>query len=72
LEQKLLDSGFKLLKHQFITNSELSRFFYELYIRYRKLSYLLFPVAYPVSTLSDWLVGKKEYGFKLAVKAQAI
>jgi ubiquinone/menaquinone biosynthesis C-methylase UbiE len=72
LEQKLSDSGFRLLEHKFITNSALSRYFYELYIYHRKLSYFLFPLAYPLSKLSDHLFGKKEHGFKLAIKAQAI
>lgn len=72
LEQKLSASGFRLLEHQFITNSPASRYFYEMYIRHRKLSYFLFPVAYPLSILSDRLFGKSEFGFKLAIKAQAV
>jgi ubiquinone/menaquinone biosynthesis C-methylase UbiE len=72
LERKLSDSGFKLLKHQFITNSPVSRYFYELYIRQRQFSYFLFPLAYPLSIVSDRLFGNQEYGFKLAIKAQAV
>ena len=72
LEKKLSDSGFKILDHKFITNSPVSKILYEFYIRHRKLSYFLFPLAYPLSILSDSLFGSKKYGFKLAIKAQAV
>jgi ubiquinone/menaquinone biosynthesis C-methylase UbiE len=72
LEKKLYRSGFQLLEHKFITRSAVAKYFYELYIQHPRLSYFLFPMAYPLSIVSDSLFGRKECGFKLAVKAQAI
>jgi ubiquinone/menaquinone biosynthesis C-methylase UbiE len=72
LKEKLLSSGFEPCEHKFITRSAVSRYFYELYISHRKFSYLLFPVAYPLSLMADWLRGNVGYGFKLAVKARAV
>lgn len=72
LKEKLLGSGFETCEHRFIISSPLSRYFYELYIRQRKLSYFLFPLAYPLSVFSDRCFGRKDYGFKLGMKARAI
>jgi ubiquinone/menaquinone biosynthesis C-methylase UbiE len=72
LKEKLLSSGFEPCEYKFITSSGVSRYFYELYISHRKPSYFLFPLAYPLSLVADWMWGSGEYGFKLAVKARAV
>jgi ubiquinone/menaquinone biosynthesis C-methylase UbiE len=72
LKEKLLSSGFEPCAHKFITTSAVSRYFYELYISHRKFSYFLFPLAYPLSLLGDWLSRNAGHGFKLAVRARAV
>jgi GT2 family glycosyltransferase/ubiquinone/menaquinone biosynthesis C-methylase UbiE len=71
LKMKLKSIGFTLIEHRYFVNSPLSSFFFKLGIK-KKFGYsykAIFPLAYPLGVLSDKLLGDKEKGYFLAVKA---
>ena len=65
LKLKLEQHKFLVEKSQYILNSKISNFFYEL-----DHAILTFPISYPLSKLSDRLFGSKECGGMLVIKAR--
>lgn len=70
LKPKLEQNGFKIEKAKYFVNSPLSSFFYNLLIRNTWLGMLLFPLSYPLSIISDKMLGKEDEGYFLALVAR--
>jgi len=71
ISKKLEKCRFKIEGYKYFVNSPISSFFFNLGIRlkYGYLFKVIFPIAYSMSIASDWLMGKKEEGYILAIKA---
>lgn len=61
--------GFDVTDTQYLQCSAISHALHLLCDRYRKMHYLLFPISYPLTMLSDRLLGRRNQGWKLAVRA---
>ncbi len=72
LTEKMQKAGFKILNHNYIVTSKVSSIINQLSGRYRRIFQLLFPVLFPVTLISDALLGSKTGGHKLVIKAEAI
>ena len=71
IAEKLDKAGFELVESRYFINSPVSSFFYTFFIRFRSRFHIaLFPISYSLSVLSDWLFGRKEGGYALAIKAK--
>jgi len=72
LKNKIERLGFIMEKKKYYINSKISSYFFDLGVRsgFGYLFYLIFPLSYPLSILSDKLFGRKNEGYCLAIKAR--
>ena len=73
LAEKLFKAGFKLEKSKYFVNSGISSFFINTQIISKsRLLTALFPLSYGLSIISDYLFGRDDGGYFLAVKARKV
>lgn len=75
LEGKLRQAGFKVTSTGYILGTPLSAFLYRLALKFPRLAYFLFPMAYPLSLWSEYASGglrRNKNGYKLAVSVRAV
>ena len=72
LKDRLEKAGFMLTDWHFLVNSKLSDRIIRYLQRRRKLGFLIYPAAYPLTLLFDKMEKQKDRGHKLLVRAQAI
>jgi GT2 family glycosyltransferase/ubiquinone/menaquinone biosynthesis C-methylase UbiE len=74
LTQKLRKAGFEVEETKYFISSPMSAFFFNLGIRLRSgvIFRFLFPIAYPLSVISDYFFSRESEGYLLAMKARKV
>jgi SAM-dependent methyltransferase len=67
LHPLLEQAGFEVLKSVYLLKTPLTAMIYQLHMASFKLAYLLFPIVYPLSWISERLATHDNYGYKMAV-----
>ncbi|GMU92320.1 MAG: hypothetical protein AMXMBFR4_13780 [Candidatus Hydrogenedentota bacterium] len=62
-------AGFDVTHTQYLLCSPLSHWLNQVIVRNSKFQYLFFPISYPLTIFSDTYFGRKDQGWKLAVRA---
>jgi SAM-dependent methyltransferase len=71
LREKLTEAGFEITQWTYMLRTPISAGFYLRALRIPKLAYFLYPIAYPLSWLSERNSKNQTCGYKLAVLAKA-
>jgi ubiquinone/menaquinone biosynthesis C-methylase UbiE len=65
----LNEAGFEVTHTQYLLCSPLSHWLNQVIVKNSKFQYLFFPISYPLTIFSDTYFGRKDEGWKLAVRA---
>ena len=71
LRDRLKEAGFEVVEWSYLLRTPISARLYQWALRFPKLAYFFFPLAYPLSLWSERLSKNQTGGYKLAVAARA-